>query len=90
MKKYLSLFLAVCLLCGMLVMPVSAATTTELNAGIQNQDALAELQFRQDEAPGKMVAQIRNCPRYVHQLLCPTFWRKRRDEPMARPEGDLS
>ena len=32
MKKYLSLFLAVCLLCGMLVMPVSAATTTELNA----------------------------------------------------------
>ena len=39
MKKYLSLFLAVCLLCGMLVMPVSAATTTELNAA----DALYSL-----------------------------------------------
>ena len=39
MKKYLSLFLAVCLLCGMLVMPVSAATTTQLNAA----DALYSL-----------------------------------------------
>ncbi len=39
MKKYLSLLLVVCLLCGMLVMPVSAATSTQLNAA----DALYSL-----------------------------------------------